>query len=275
MNLGDFVSWWNTDAVPLTDNTHILPAKQQYRLRPSSLGKSAYITAFYRLLNQYGKPHEAINNKRFYGIREDRFKVGHETEARIVSVMREAGLTLDSSVPCELTICGYTITGTADLVIDDTVIDVKTMTSSMYTGSFVPSTYRTQLGLYAKALKCSGTMLLKYNKDTSELQLLPVDTTGVYERVELVLGMIQVMDNLGNLEEKIEFIFNAFEVTPPKPQIRLGKPTGKSLTPSDLHMDPLIRDILYQNSVVDGVRYITHSNSVQQIAENIQNTYSE
>lgn len=275
MNLGDFVSQWNTDAVPLTDNTHILPAKQQYRLRPSSLGKSAYTTAFYRLLNQYGKPHEAINNKRFYGIREDRFKVGHETEARIVAVMREAGLTLDNSVPCELTICGYTVTGTADLVIDDTVIDVKTMTSSMYTGSFVPSTYRTQLGLYAKALKCSGTMLLKYNKDTSELQLLPVDTTGVYERIEIVLGTIQVMDNLSNLEEKIEFIFNAFEVVPPKPQIRLGKPTGKLLTPSDLHMDPLIRDILYQSSVVDGVRYITRTYSVEQIAENIQNTYSE
>lgn len=274
-SIEDFVTLWNQDNLVLPENTHVLPAKQAYRLRPSSLGKSGYITAFYRLLNQFGKPHEAVNNARYYGVREDRFKMGHEAEARIVAVMREVGLAIDVSVPVDMTIAGYPIKGTADIVLGDMVLDVKTMTSSMYGGTYVPSTYRTQLGLYAKALRCTSAAILKFSKDTSELRVCPMDISGTYERVEYILGAIAVMDGLGDLEERIEYVFNVFEVTPPKPQVRLGKPTGRSLTPGDLHMDPLVRDILYRSEVSDGTRYITETYNVEKIARNIRNTYSE
>lgn len=278
-NIAEFVTHWSDDSITLhsgNDTKTITPAKQEYRLRPSRLGGAGYITAYEYLLWLKGY-RELDNTTMYYGRRQDIFTTGHEVESRLVNIMRQAGMVFETQVPVEFTLSEQVIQGTADMVIDDTVVDIKTASNSNFkrllTG-YGDLTYRTQLGLYAHGLGLRQVGLLIYNKDTSELAWRPITLTNEVERVATIITEINKMRGM-TTKEAVVFINDTFSVTPPPDQMRQKAPTGKYLVPRELGFNHAMRDLLYNSEVVDGTRYITYEYSQDELAERIEQLCSQ
>lgn len=263
MDILGFTTHWANNSIRLPDNNHESPSQQPYRLRPSRLGRHAYITGIEHLIHLHGNPHAAIDNSNFYGRMQDIFRTGHDVEARIVEVMRSAGMNhLDYQVPMSLEMHGYTIEGTADLVIDDTVIDIKTASASNYKrliSGYDDLTYRTQLALYHHALGVSNAGLLLYNKDTSEITYKNIILSTELERVSMILNVLRNMEDM-TLEEGWDYMWESFEVTEPPQQMRDRKPTGKLLVPRELHYNDTVARVLWETDYHNGTRVIAAAN---------------
>jgi hypothetical protein len=205
----------------------------------------------------------------------DIFKTGHEVEQRIVNVMRDSGMVgYEYQVPCSFEMHGYTIEGTADLVIDNVVVDIKTASTSNYkrllTG-YNDLTYRTQLALYAHALGLTEAALLLYNKDTSELTYKPIRLTDELDRVSDILMELRLIEPM-TLDDAFEHVFNTFLVSEPPNQMRNKQPTGMMLVPPELRYEPTVCNVLWQTEWIDGTRYVTGANPDP--IETIRNSYT-
>jgi hypothetical protein len=267
--LDQFVTQWADDTLelPVNQDSNLTPAKQEYRLRPSRLGCAAYITAFEYLLWLWGYPTVAEDNQ-YYGRRQDIFTTGHEVEARLVNVMRQCGLMFETQVPVTFTLAKQVIEGTSDMVINDTVVDIKTASASNYKrliSGYNDLTYRTQLALYAYGLGLDDVGLLLYNKDTSELHYKPIRLTNEIDRVHYILELLTEMKGISSLAECIDFIIENFEITLPPCQMRNKESTGRYLVPPDLMYNPVVRDLLHKTEVIAGTRYVTYSYSKQEV----------
>lgn len=264
ITLQDFVTHWASNDILLPANNYTEPNKQPYRLRPSRLGRPAYITAIEHLIHLHGTPHKGIDNTEYYGRLQDIFRTGHDVEARIVEVMRSANVeSFDYQVPTAFELCGYTVEGTADIILGDTVIDVKTASASNFkrllTG-YNDLTYRTQLALYAHGLNLSKAALLLYNKDTSELQLKYINLTDEVARVTHILNELRLLEEM-TLENAYEYIEQTFVLTEPPSQMRNKQPTGKYLVPGELRYETAVCDVLWKTEHgIDGTRYVTSAN---------------
>jgi hypothetical protein len=205
---------------------------------------------------------------------QDIFATGHSVEARLVQVMRSAGVQLEYQVPTSFELSGYTIEGTADVIYDDIVIDIKTASASNFkrlSGDYDTLQYRTQLALYAHGLGLKRVALLLYNKDTSELVLKPLQLTSELDRVRTILtelGYIEAM----TLDDAYEYVYNTFLIPEPPNQMRQKVPTGLLLTPPELRYEPTVRDVIYTSEVRDGTRYITGHN--EDPVGTIRNSYT-
>ena len=274
--LVDFASNWNLDNVRLPDNHYDKPSKQDYRLRPSRLGRPAYVTGIEHLIHLYGKDHAAIDNTEYYGRRADIFRTGHDKEALIVEMLRATNVVHDYQVPCSFTLHGYTIEGTADLVVDDTVVDIKTASSGNYkrllTG-YNTLTYRTQLALYAHALDVSATALFLYNKDTSEVTYQYINLTSELERVSDILQNLRVMEELPSLTEAWNYLEDTFLIPSPPSQMRDKQPTGQLLLPPELRYEPNVLNVLWETEHRSGTTYIT--STTDNPCDIIRNTYKQ
>jgi hypothetical protein len=264
LSLHDFVDQWASNTILLPANDYDTPSQQPYRLRPSRLGRPAYVTALEHLVHLHGNNHQAVDNTEYYGRNSDIFRTGHDVEARIVEVMRSANVeTFDYQVPTSFELHGYTIEGTADIVLGDTVIDVKTASASNFKrllSGYNDLTYRTQLALYAHGLNLPRAALLLYNKDNSELQLKYITLTDEVARVTNILGELKLLEEM-TLENAYEYIQETFIITEPPSQMRAKVPTGKYLVPSELWYSPVVCNILWSTEYgSDGVRYVTSSN---------------
>lgn len=268
-----FTTNWANDNILLTaaKPSTITPLKQEYRLRPSRLGGPGYITAYEYLLwlNSYRELDDGLS---YYGRRQDIFTTGHEVEARLVNIMRQAGLVFETQVPVEFNLGGQSIQGTADMVLNDTVVDIKTASNSNFkrllTG-YGDITYRTQLALYAHGLQLDKVGLLIYNKDTSELAWRPIQLTNEVERVsDIITALTGVVDK--PIKEAIEYINETFSITEPPDQMRQKIPTGKYLVPRELGFNHTIRDLLYETQVgSDGTRYVTYVYDHDELTERV------
>lgn len=263
LTLQQFVNEWSTNTIVLPPANHTTPSQQPYRLRPSRLGRPAYVTAIEYLVHLHGNTHKGIDNTEYYGRTQDIFRTGHDVEARIVEVMRSANVEhFEYQVPTTFEMCGFTIEGTADVVINDTVVDIKTASASNFkrllTG-YNDLPYRTQLALYAHGLNVPNVALLLYNKDTSELQLKSINLTTELDRVQSILTELKCIKDM-SLEDAFEYAYNVFEVTTPPAQRRDKLLTGNYLVPPELYYEPLVRDILWTTEVRNGTRYITGDN---------------
>lgn len=263
LTLEQFVRDWGNNTITLPPANHTTPSQQPYRLRPSRLGRHGYITAVEYLIHLHGQSHKGIDNTEYYGRVQDIFRTGHDVEARIIEVMRSANVEpFEYQVPTSFEMCGFTIEGTADLVINDTVVDIKTASASnhkrLLTG-YNDQTYRTQLALYAHGLGLSKTALLLYNKDNSDLQLKYINLTTELDRVRNILTELNHLKTM-TLEDAFEYVYNVFEVTSPPSQKRDKQATGQYLVPSELYYEPVVRDVLWNTEVRDGVRYVTTEN---------------
>jgi len=267
--LEQFVQQWTTNSIPL----RVLdPAKkeqttaQAFRLRPSRLGRMAYITAIEYLINLHATvPYtREDDDSLFYGRMRDIFRTGHDVEARIIEVMRSAGITgFEYQVPTTMELAGFTVEGTADLVIDDTVIDIKTASASNYkrliTG-YNDLTYRTQLALYAHGLGLDKAALLLYNKDTSELHLKYIQLRDELPRVLKLLELLTPLKEM-TLDDGYGYIHDTFEVSEPVCQVRNKQTTGRLLVPAELRYEYIVRDVIWTTELgTDGTRYITSAN---------------
>lgn len=264
LSLQDFVTQWASNDIRLPDNEHTSPSRQEYRLRPSRLGRTAYITAIEHLVHKHGLQHQAVNNVEVYGRTQDIFRTGHDVESRIIQIMRAANLeSFEYQVPTSFDLHGYTIEGTADLVIGDTVIDVKTASASNFKrllSGYNDLTYRTQLALYAHGLGLSNVSLLLYNKDTSELALRPIALTTEFSRVNGILAMLREMEDM-TLEDSWLYVTNEFNITTPPNQMRDKSPTGKLLVPPDLWYETVVRNVLWETEKINGTVYVTSANT--------------
>jgi hypothetical protein len=259
--LTDFASQWTTNRIKLPDNHYDTPSKQSYRLRPSRLGRLAYVTAIEHLIHLYGVENTSVDNTEYYGRQADIFRTGHDKEALIVQTMRATGIVLDYQVPCTFNLHGYTIEGTADLVVDDTVVDIKTASASNYkrllTG-YNTLTYRTQLALYAHGLHLDSTALFLYNKDTSEVTYQRINLTTEYERVSDILLHLRTMEELPSLEQAWSYLVEHFLIPDPPSQMRNKVATGVLLLPPELRYEPNVLNVLWESDQSkDGTNYIT------------------
>lgn len=263
LTLQQFVNNWSTNSIVLPPANHTSPSQQPYRLRPSRLGRAGYITALEYLVHLHGNTHQAIDNTEYYGRMQDIFRTGHDVESRIIDVMRSASVEhFEYQVPTTFEMGGFTIEGTADLVIDDTVVDIKTASASNFKrllSGYNDLTYRTQLALYAHGLNIPKVALLLYNKDTSELQLKYINLTTELDRVRNILTELNHLESM-KLEEAFEYVYNIFEVTTPPNQKKDKQSTGKYLVPPELYYETIVRDILWTTETRDGTRYITGEN---------------
>jgi hypothetical protein len=277
MDLQTFTTQWATDsiALPESNHTHLRPAKQEYRLRPSRLGVHAYITAYEYLLHLHFKDAPVCNEPTVYGRRQDIFTTGHEVEARLVNLMRAVGMHFESQVPTTFVLEGFTIEGTADMLIDDTVVDIKTASSSNFKrllSGYNDLTYRTQLALYAHGLQVDNVGLLLYNKDTSELAWKPIQLTLELQRVKDILHLLNSLRKeyeVHGLPQAVEYVIDNFTEPVPVAQMSNKVPTGKYLVPKELMFNPLVRDLLMHTEEVDGTRYVTYMCSTDEIVDNI------
>jgi hypothetical protein len=226
----------------------------------------AYITAIEYLINLHATvPYIREDDDSLrYGRMHDIFRTGHDVEARIVEIMRTSGITqFDYQVPTTMRLAGFTVEGTADLVIDDTVIDIKTASASNYKrliSGYNDLTYRTQLALYAHGLGLDKAGLLLYNKDTSELHLRYITLRDELPRVVNILEQLTPLSKM-TLDEGYEFIHDTFMVSEPVCQVRNKQTTGKLLVPAELRYEPVVCDILWTTEYgTDGTRYITGAN---------------
>jgi hypothetical protein len=227
----------------------------------------AYITAIEYLINLHATvpyTREDDNELNYYGRMRDIFRTGHDVEARIIEVMRSAGITgFEYQVPTTMQLAGFTVEGTADLVIDNIVIDVKTASASNYkrliTG-YNDLVYRTQLALYAHGLGLDKAGLLLYNKDTSELHLKYIPLRDELPRVVSILEQLTPLNKM-TLDEGYDHIWDTFTVTDPVCQMRNKQTTGKLLVPAELRYEPVVCDVLWTTEYgADGTRYITGAN---------------
>jgi hypothetical protein len=278
MNLHTFTTQWATDSIVLPESNHnnLRPVKQEYRLRPSRLGVHAYITAYEYLLHLHFKDAPVCNEPTVYGRRQDIFTTGHEVESRLVNLMRTVGMQFDAQVPTTFELEGFTIEGTADMLIDDTVVDIKTASGSNFKrllSGYNDLTYRTQLALYAHGLQVDKVGLLLYNKDTSELAWKPVQLTTELQRVRDILHLLNKLREeyeLHGLLNAVDYIINTFTEPTPVTQMSKKVPTGKYLVPQELMFNPLVRDLLMHTEEVDGTRYVTYMCSIDEIVDNIK-----
>ena len=270
----DFADNWNVDAIVLPDNHYTKPSKQEYRLRPSRLGRPAYVTGIEHLIHLYGKDHEAVDNTEFYGRRQDIFRTGHDKEALIVEMLRATNIIHDYQVPTTFTLHGYIIEGTADLVIDNTVVDIKTASAGNYkrllTG-YNTLTYRTQLALYAHALGLSSTALFLYNKDTSEVTYQTINLTTEVTRVSDILENLRIMEELPSLEQAWLYLEDTFLIPTPPSQMRNKQATGQVLLPPELRYEPNVLNVLWETEYRNGTTFIT--SSVDDPCDVIRNTH--
>jgi hypothetical protein len=247
--LVDFAYNWSVNRIKLPDNHYDVPSKQAYRLRPSRLGRLAYVTAVEHLVHLYGMENTVIDNTEYYGRQSDIFRTGHDKEALIVQTMRATGITLDYQVPCTFNLHGYVIEGTADLVVDDTVVDIKTASASNYkrllTG-YNTLTYRTQLALYAHALHLESTALFLYNKDTSEVTYQRINLTTEFNRVSDILLHLRTMEELPSLEQAWSYLVEHFLIPEPPSQMRNKTATGILLLPPELRYEPNVLNVLWE-----------------------------
>jgi hypothetical protein len=276
MDLQSFVTQWADTTIPLPSHNYTEPSKQPYRLRPSRLGRPAYVTVIDHLIHLHGNKHAAVDNTEYYGRVQDIFRTGHDVEARLVEVMRSSGIQgIEYQVPTAFDMHGYTIEGTADVVLDDTVIDIKTASASNFKrllSGYNDLTYRTQLALYAHGMGLKRVALLLYNKDTSELQLKYIPLTNELERVRTILCELRKMETL-NLEDALTQLFDMFSVSDPVLQMRNKVPTGRYLLPPELYYEAKTCDVLWRTEYIDGTRYITDIN--EDPAKTIRERYSE
>ena len=262
MHLTTFVDRWNDNLLEVTAKLPETPKPQGYRLRPSRLGRPAYIQAIEHLCYIHGNVVDS--DYVTLGRKQDIFDVGHATELRIIDTLRSVGVTdFSYQVPVEFELCGYTIEGTADLIMDETVIDIKTASNSNYARlakGYSDLTYRTQLACYAHGLGLTQTALLLYNKDNSELYYKAVDVSGLMERVGNILYSLKVLEDL-TLENAWEYILETMEIPEPVPQMRDKQPTGKYLVPKELQWAPTVRDVLFNTELNNGTRYVVGVNA--------------
>lgn len=272
----DFATNWNINNIKLPDNHYDKPSKQDYRLRPSRLGRIAYVTAVEHLIHLYGRDHEAIDNTEFYGRQSDIFRTGHDKEALIVEMLRATNIVHDYQVPCSFVLHGYVIEGTADLVVEDTVVDIKTASASNYkrllTG-YNTLTYRTQLALYAHGLGLTSTALFLYNKDTSEVTYQYIQLTNELARVTLILEGLRQLEECPSLEEAWTGLEDLFLIPAPPAQMRNKQATGQLLVPAELRYEPNVLNVLWNTEHRNGTTYITGGS--QDACERIRNTYKQ
>ena len=229
MHLTTFVDRWNDNLLEVAAKLPDTPKPQGYRLRPSRLGRPAYIQAIEHLCYLHGNIVDSDYTT--LGRKQDVFDVGHATELRIIDTLRSVGVTdFSYQLPVTFELAGYTVEGTADLVIDETVVDIKTASNSNYTRlikGYGDLTYRTQLACYAYGLGLTQTALLLYNKDNSELYYKAVDTSGLMERVGNILHSLKVIESMG-IDEAWQYINDVMEIPEPVPQMRDKQHTGST-----------------------------------------------
>ena len=262
MHLTTFVDRWNDNLLEVAAKLPETPKPQGYRLRPSRLGRPAYIQAIEHLCYLHGNIVDS--DSVMLGRKQDIFDVGHATEERIINTLRSVGITdFSYQLPVSFELAGYIIEGTADLVIDETVVDIKTASNSNFTRlikGYADLTYRTQLACYAHGLGLTQTALLLYNKDNSELYYKAVDVSGLMERVSNILGSLKVLEDL-TLENAWEYILETMEIPEPVQQMRDKQHTGKYLVPKELQWAPTVRDVLFHTEVYNGTRYVVGVNA--------------
>jgi hypothetical protein len=259
-----FTDEWATDSIvlrsSLVDKERPNTQQQQgYRLRPSRLGRAAYITAIEHLIHLHGTDSSDQCTIETYGRRQDIFRTGHDVEARIIEVMRDAGITLEYQIPTMFELGGYIIEGTADCVVDNVVIDIKTASGSNFKrliSGYNDETYRTQLALYAYGLGLNDVALLLYNKDTSELYYKPLQLTTEVARVVTILESLKQLECLP-LKDAYNLMLDTFKIPEPPNQMKDKKPTGRYLVPQELMFTPYVRDVLFNTEVIGGTRYVT------------------
>lgn len=264
--LEQFTEQWSTNSIPLLHRDSTSTQQQEFRLRPSRLGRMAYITAIEYLIRIHATvPYSNEDNESmYYGRMHDIFRTGHDVEARIIEIMRSAGLTnFEYQVPTSMELSGFVIEGTADLVIDDTVVDIKTASASNYKrliSGYNDLTYRTQLALYAHGLGLERTALLLYNKDTSEIHYKYITLDKELQRVTDILELLRPLKNT-TLEWGYDYIWDVFEIPSPPYQMRNKQSTGKLLVPAELRYEPTVCDVLWTTEYgTDGTRYVTGAN---------------
>lgn len=289
MSLSTFVQQWNSDtlsgfnpAIPDPDQVLFSVPQAAHQLRPSSLGQMAFITAMeYVICGYVNKVKRSPDMTTKYGRVTDLLNVGHITEDRITHVMRHNGYDIQTQVPCTYTseFVGD-IKGTADLVINDTVVDVKTARASnvkRLVDGGGGQKYITQLAIYAEALKLKDASLLVYNKDTSELTLIDVPREALrsaVRRVDAILEQCTHFDTVSTLEAKLHKVYDMCEDPKPVPQMYKKERTGRYLVPQELYYQDWLVDILYDtesgvNNTGTITRYIIRELPLTEVVERL------
>jgi hypothetical protein len=155
-------------------------------IRPSN----AYKPAITHVLNKFGYCHgdERVKWNRAYAP-----FIGHVTEELIVLLLTEANVNFTRGE--RMSILNGAMHGTADIIIDDLVIDVKSMNGYYYRKfSEQPDDergYVTQLHLYGNALNTRNMAVLALCKDYPSMKLIPINyheecLDSVKRRIDLI-----------------------------------------------------------------------------------------
>ena len=294
-----FVTDWNNDAldgfdpeVLDPDQCLFQPSQPSYQLRPSSLGQAGFITAIEYTINSYktvlNRP--AVSTPHTYGRMTDLLNVGHITESRIIAVLHHNSYLIQHSVPCTYHSPHVgDIKGTADLLLGDTVIDVKTASSAnvkRLVNDVGGLKYVTQLAVYAKALGVPDAGLLVYNKDNSELTYIDVPRSAMrqaLERAEQILEACSYIDDFTTLTDKYQHVYRVFEIPEPVPQMYKKERSGRYLLPQCLYYKRWLVDLLFDteqgynnagNVTTYVVRVLEPAETVQRLDAFIAMTYN-
>jgi hypothetical protein len=167
----------------------------EYRgIRPSN----AYKPAIAHVLQKFGYCHsdERIKWNRAYAP-----FIGHVTEALVVLLLTEANVPFTRGT--SMSILGGAMSGTADIIIDDLVIDIKSMNGT-YFRKFTDAPddergYITQLHLYANALGTHNMGVLALCKDYPSISFMPLGYSSecidsVKRRVDMINAATSVSD---------------------------------------------------------------------------------
>ncbi len=161
-------------------------------IRPSN----AYKPAIVHVLNKfgYGLSPELIKWNRAYAP-----FIGHVTEALMLTLLTECNVnyTRGSSI----SILNGAMHGTPDLIVDDAVIDIKSM-NAFYFKQFSEQPnddrgYITQLHLYAHALGITDMYVLAFCKDYASAKLIPVAYTD--ECIASVTRRLEVLERASDV----------------------------------------------------------------------------
>ena len=218
---------------------HFVEPKERLGIGMSELGKPAVLLA----LKKLGYPLENGMSV----ARKMTMLWGSVAESTIIALMRQQGMFVSH----EQTIIDFKgIPGHLDCVVDDMVVEIKTM-SDGYWNQFTKHPnddrgYITQLALY---MACSGKagVWLCLNKapkefsDNSPLQIVIPNIEDLNAAIVRAEGVIDVLGAIESLED----IFEYMEPPAPVPEVYRGAETGKYLVPTSMKYTPY-KEVFYQ-----------------------------
>jgi len=199
----------------------------KFTLRMSNLGRPLCQTQ----MEKEGAPTSPV----FNNLKPVRFATGDMLEHWLIMILKASGVPVDATdIPCSLEIFGENITGTADIIIDGKVYDIKSASSFSVSRKWNwgfqalveddPFGYITQGYCYSEALKKPFGGWLVINKNNGELLIIEPPTDDTQHRKEALRQAQHTVKTIvenGKFQRQYDVIEEMFR----------KKPTGNTILP--------------------------------------------